>query len=126
MSNTFEVGAEFAGYRILEVIGSGGFANGYLGEDLRPAMRRKVALKVLRSELSAQEDFRDRFQRESLLAVQLDHHPNIVLRWGHVGLAVSSHDVGGITDRDVTFAERVVAVVASSGGEIQPSSEDDD
>ena len=43
MSNTFEVGAEFAGYRILEVIGSGGFANVYLGEDLRPAMRRKVA-----------------------------------------------------------------------------------
>ncbi len=78
MSNTFDVGAEFAGYRILEVIGSGGFANVYRGEDLRPAMRRKVALKVLRTELSAQEDFRDRFQRESLLAVQLDHHPNIV------------------------------------------------
>ncbi len=78
MSNTFEVGAEFAGYRILEVIGSGGFANVYLGEDLRPAMRRKVALKVLRSELSVDPSFRDRFQRESLLAVQLDHHPNIV------------------------------------------------
>lgn len=78
MSDTFEEGAEFAGYKILRVIGSGGFATVYLGEDLRPAMRRKVALKVLRHELSTDDAFRDRFQRESLLAVELDHHPNIV------------------------------------------------
>lgn len=78
MSNTFDVGSEFAGYRIMRVIGTGGFATVYLGEDLRPAMRRKVALKVLHEQLSADESFRDRFQRESLLAVQLDHHPNIV------------------------------------------------
>ncbi len=37
MSSTFEIGAEFAGYRILEVIGSGGFADVYLGEEVSPA-----------------------------------------------------------------------------------------
>ena len=126
MSNTFEVGAEFAGYRILEVIGSGGFANVYLGEDLRPAMRRKVALKVLRSELSAQEDFRDRFQRESLLAVQLDHHPNIVPVYdageadGHLYIAMRYIDGIDLKERlksgplEPAEATTVIAQVASA------------
>ncbi|HMQ25282.1 MAG TPA: serine/threonine-protein kinase [Acidimicrobiales bacterium] len=72
------VGAEFAGYRILDVIGSGGFATVYLGEDVRPEIQRKVAVKVLRADISADPAHRDRFRRESLLAVQLEHHPNIV------------------------------------------------
>ncbi|MBL8776951.1 MAG: serine/threonine protein kinase [Acidimicrobiales bacterium] len=126
MSNTFEVGAEFAGYRILEIIGSGGFATVYLGEDLRPAMRRKVALKVLRSELSAQEDFRDRFQRESLLAVQLDHHPNIVPVYdagesdGHLYIAMRYIDGIDLKEKlktgplDPDEAVSVVAQVASA------------
>ena len=126
MSNTFEVGAEFAGYRILEVIGSGGFANVYLGEDLRPAMRRKVALKVLRSELSADESFRDRFQRESLLAVQLDHHPNIVPVYdagesdGHLYIAMRYIDGIDLKEKlkagplDPAEATSVVAQVASA------------
>mgnify|MGYP003619257275 CR=1 FL=1 len=126
MSNTFEVGTEFAGYSILEVIGSGGFANVYLGEDLRPAMRRKVALKVLRSELSAEADFRDRFQRESLLAVQLDHHPNIVPVYdagesdGHLYIAMRFIDGIDLKEKlktgplDPGEAASVVAQVASA------------
>src|SRR4051794_30921165 len=78
MSNTFADGTEFAGYQILSIIGSGGFATVYLAEDLRPAMRRKVALKVLHEQLAQDQAFRERFFRESLLAVELDHHPNIV------------------------------------------------
>ena len=126
MSSTFEIGAEFAGYRILEVIGSGGFADVYLGEDLRPAMRRKVALKVLRSELSAAEDFRDRFQRESLLAVQLDHHPNIVPVYdageadGHLYIAMRYIDGVDLKEKlkagplEPAEAASVVAQVASA------------
>ena len=50
---------------------------GFMGL-LRPALRRKVALKVLNPTLSADDKNRERFQRESLLAVELDDHPNIV------------------------------------------------
>ena len=60
------------------LLGAGGFCNVYLAEDLRPALRRKVALKVLNPTLSADDKNRERFQRESLLAVELDEHPNIV------------------------------------------------
>ena len=126
MSNTFEVGAEFAGYRILEVIGSGGFATVYLGEDLRPALRRKVAIKVLRAELSVDPAFRDRFQRESLLAVQLDHHPNVVPVYdageadGHLYIAMRYIDGTDLKERlkdgplDPDDAVSVVAQVASA------------
>ncbi len=126
MSNTFEVGTEFAGYQILRVIGTGGFATVYLGEDLRPAMRRKVALKVLHEQLSADESFRDRFQRESLLAVQLDHHPNIVPVYdagedaGHFYIAMRFIDGIDLKQKladgplDPDEAVRVVAQVASA------------
>ncbi|MET0160255.1 MAG: serine/threonine-protein kinase, partial [Acidimicrobiales bacterium] len=73
-----EPGTEFGGYRIERLLGAGGFCNVYLAEDLRPALRRKVALKVLNPTLSADDKNRERFQRESLLAVELDEHPNIV------------------------------------------------
>src|SRR4029453_11092051 len=71
-------GTEFGGYRIERLLGSGGVCNVYLAEDLRPALRRKGALKVLNPTLSADAKNRERFQRESLLAVELDDHPNIV------------------------------------------------
>ena len=67
-----EPGTEFGGYRIERLLGAGGFCNVYLAEDLRPALRRKVALKVLNPTLSADYKNRERFQRESLLAVELD------------------------------------------------------
>src|SRR5690349_15313854 len=76
--SAMDSGTEFGGYRIERLLGAGGFCNVYLAEDLRPALKRKVALKVLNPTLSADEKNRERFQRESLLAVELDDHPNIV------------------------------------------------
>jgi Protein kinase domain len=69
------VGTELAGYRIERVLGRGGMSIVYLAEHLR--LHRKVALKVLSSELSADEAFRTRFVRESEAAASLDH-PNII------------------------------------------------
>ena len=34
------------------------------------------------------------------VAEVLDHHPSILLEWGHVEVRSWSHDTGGITDRD--------------------------
>jgi len=68
-------GAEFAGYRIESVLGRGGMGVVYLAEHI--GMGRKVALKVLASDLAEDERFRERFVRESRLAASLEH-PNIV------------------------------------------------
>ncbi|MCV2492013.1 serine/threonine protein kinase, partial [Geodermatophilus sp. YIM 151500] len=68
-------GAEIAGYRIESLIGRGGMAVVYRAEDLR--LGRKVALKLLPPQFADNEEFRQRFMRESRLAASLDH-PNIV------------------------------------------------
>lgn len=52
-------------------------------------------------------------------AERMDHHPDIDLRWGRVVLAVASHDVGGITDRDLRLARAVSAIVADHGGTVE-------
>jgi 4a-hydroxytetrahydrobiopterin dehydratase len=35
------------------------------------------------------------------------HHPDIDIRWNTVTLALSSHDEGGLTDRDFQLAARI-------------------
>lgn len=73
-----ESGTTFAGYRIDRILGSGSFGHVFLAEELKPQLQRKVALKVLRQELAADDAFRERFYRESLLVGRLDPHPGIV------------------------------------------------
>ncbi|MCU1545312.1 MAG: pterin-4-alpha-carbinolamine dehydratase [Homoserinimonas sp.] len=41
------------------------------------------------------------------LAQSLGHHPDICFGWGKASFAVSSHDVGGVTGRDVTLAKAI-------------------
>src|SRR3546814_20311407 len=36
-------------------------------------------------------------------AEAMNHHPDLDLRYGQLAVALSSHDVGGITERDVSF-----------------------
>lgn len=62
-------------YEIKETIGEGGMANVYLAHDA--ILDRNVAIKVLRGDLSNDEKFVRRFQREALSASSLSH-PNIV------------------------------------------------
>lgn len=62
-------------YEIIRSIGEGGMANVYLGYDT--ILDRSVAIKVLRGDLSNDEKFVRRFQREALSASSLAH-PNIV------------------------------------------------
>jgi serine/threonine-protein kinase len=69
-------GETFGNYRIVGTRGEGGFATVYLAEDVRPAMSRRVALKVLDDRFASDPAFRERFTRESRLAANLDH-PNI-------------------------------------------------
>ena len=69
------VGDVLAGYRIEGVLGRGGMGTVYLATHQR--LERKAALKVLIPEIADDEDFRERFIRESQIAAALDH-PNVV------------------------------------------------
>ncbi len=68
-------GSQFAGYSVVRLLGSGGMGEVYLAR--HPRLPRYEAMKVLRSGLSADADFRHRFLREADLAATLNH-PNVV------------------------------------------------
>ena len=69
------VGTVVAGFRLDAILGHGGMSKVFLAEDLR--LGRPVAVKVMAASLAADEQFRERFLRESELAASIDH-PHIV------------------------------------------------
>ncbi len=75
MSAPTRIGTEVAGFRIESVLGRGGMSVVYVAEQVR--LGRKVAFKVLTTELAWDEQFRERFVRESHIAAAIDH-PNII------------------------------------------------
>jgi hypothetical protein len=70
-----EIGTDFVGYRIEELIGRGGMGVVYRAYDLR--LKRAIALKLVAPELALDERFRARFARETELAMALEH-PNVI------------------------------------------------
>lgn len=70
------VGKHISGrYKIIRLIGGGGMSNVYLAHDI--ILNRDVAIKILRYDLSNEEELHRRFHREALSATSLTH-PNIV------------------------------------------------
>ena len=61
-------------YKILDRIGSGGLGEEYRARDTR--LGRTVAIKVLRDDIAATPERRDRFLRDARIAATLSH-PNI-------------------------------------------------
>jgi 4a-hydroxytetrahydrobiopterin dehydratase len=51
-----------------------------------------------------------------------DHHPDLDLRWGRVDVRMSSHDVGGVTSRDVDLARTISGLVEDQGAEQESAS----
>jgi 4a-hydroxytetrahydrobiopterin dehydratase len=55
----------------------------------------------------------DFVQQVADVAEELDHHPDLDLRWRTVHLSVCTHEAGGaLTARDVALARRVAALLA--------------
>ena len=44
------------------------------------------------------------------VAEQLDHHPDLDLRWTRVRVAVVTHSAGGVTELDLQLARRIDAL----------------
>ena len=70
-----EIGSDFLDYRIEELLGRGGMGVVYRAYDQR--LKRAVALKLVSPELALDERFRERFARETELAMAIEH-PNVV------------------------------------------------
>ncbi len=55
-------------------------------------------------------DFSDAFAfltRVALHAEKVDHHPEFTSVWNRIDFRLTSHDAGGITDRDRQLAEAI-------------------
>jgi len=46
-------------------------------------------------------------------AERVQHHPDILVRWNKVSLTLSTHDAGGITDKDFSFAADADRIAAA-------------
>jgi 4a-hydroxytetrahydrobiopterin dehydratase len=49
-----------------------------------------------------------------------DHHPDVTLTYPNVHIKLSSHDVGGVTDRDIALATTIKDIAADMGIASQP------
>jgi 4a-hydroxytetrahydrobiopterin dehydratase len=63
-------------------------------------LRRTVELPGFREAVDA-------IVRIADVAEEMDHHPDIDLRWRTLHLAVVTHSAGGVTDNDVQLARRI-------------------
>ena len=63
-------------------------------------LRRAVQLPSFRDAVSAVVAIAD-------VAEEMDHHPDIDLRWRTLHIAVVTHSAGGLTDNDVQLAGRI-------------------
>ena len=50
--------------------------------------------------------------RVGFLAEKANHHPDLDVRWRKVRVGLSTHDEGGITDRDLGLAGEIESVAA--------------
>jgi 4a-hydroxytetrahydrobiopterin dehydratase len=48
-------------------------------------------------------------------AEQMNHHPDIDIRWRTTHWRLSTHDAGGLTQLDIELAHRISAAAASLG-----------
>jgi serine/threonine protein kinase len=85
------------GYRITKILGHGGMATVYLA--IQESFDRKVAVKVMSEQLSADPNFRDRFLQEAKIVSRLIH-PNIV----------TVYDVGVINNHHYLSMEYIEGV----------------
>ncbi|MEO3792893.1 4a-hydroxytetrahydrobiopterin dehydratase [Nonomuraea sp. B10E15] len=55
-------------------------------------------------------------------AEEMDHHPDLDLRYTHVDVRLTSHDERGVTERDVRLARTISRIAAETGVELESGS----
>ena len=77
-----------------------GLPDGWQSEDGGKALVRTLKFK----------DFSEAFgflTRVAMHAEKVDHHPEFINVWNRVDFRLTTHDSGGVTDRDVKLAEAI-------------------
>lgn len=46
------------------------------------------------------------------IAEKSDHHPDVLFGWGYAEFFITTHDAGGITERDFDLARRIDEIVS--------------
>jgi len=75
MAEELKVGDKLGDFEIVEVAGAGGM--GVVYKARQRSLDRDVALKVIKDEIAAEPEYRERFLREAKLAASVDH-PHVV------------------------------------------------
>jgi 4a-hydroxytetrahydrobiopterin dehydratase len=70
------------------------------------ALHRTVDLPSFRDAVAAIDAIAD-------VAEEMDHHPDIDLRWRTLHLTLASHSAGGVTELDLELARRIDALLPS-------------
>ncbi|MEH1012898.1 4a-hydroxytetrahydrobiopterin dehydratase [Micromonospora sp. CPCC 206060] len=52
--------------------------------------------------------------RVAAVAEELDHHPDIDIRWRSLTFRCSTHSAGGVTHRDLDLARRIDEIIRSA------------
>ena len=50
----------------------------------------------------------------AVVAEELDHHPDIDIRWRTLTFACSTHSEGGVTGKDMELARRIDGIIAAA------------
>lgn len=58
--------------------------------------------------------------RIAAIADELNHHPDVDLRYPSVTIRLTTHDAGGLTARDVELARRISGLARELGHEADP------
>lgn len=96
---------------------------------IKPMTRKKLSAPEIENALRALEGWREenaqlkkRFDfknfaeslefvnRVGAIAEVRDHHPDITFGWGYAEFAITTHDAGGITERDFELAREIDAL----------------
>ncbi|MFN9250821.1 MAG: 4a-hydroxytetrahydrobiopterin dehydratase [Brevundimonas sp.] len=77
-------------------------------DDSRPAIVRELSF----ADFNAAFGF---MTRVALMADKLDHHPEWSNVYNRVTLLLTTHDAGGLTDRDLTLARFIDAAADMTG-----------
>ena len=70
---------------------------------------RKVSLPSFPAAISVVD-------RVAEVAEQMDHHPDIDIRWRNLTFACATHSAGGVTARDFELARRIDQIVSAVPG----------
>lgn len=73
------------------------------------AARNGIAKRFTFADFSAAFAF---MTRVALAAEQADHHPEWSNVWNRVDVLLSTHDAGGVTQKDIALAQRIEAIAA--------------